>query len=156
MWNYLFTLLVWVVVAILLIKFISYASSELRKNKELLEFRANQVNEAIARAEHLSTLVVESENLIIEHQLALVDKMNKNNEFVASHLETIKQLAKSDLIASRRNELARTRELKATLERLVGVSTMSRQPPSPNDIVAIDSLTNRIEELELILADQTI
>jgi hypothetical protein len=70
---------------------------------------------------------------------------------VAFQQEQFSSFAKADMLAARREELLRCKELKAALERLMGVALTSRQPPSPNDVLAIENLTNRIKELEALL-----
>lgn len=70
----------------------------------------------------------------------------QQNEFFA--------LAKSDVDSARREELRRLKELKVALERLMGVAMTSRQPPSPNDVLALENIEKRIDELEEILKDR--
>lgn len=95
---------------------------------------------------------------IFDHQNTLDEKMDALGEFVDRHStnvafqnEQFNALAKADLLAARREELLRTKELKVALERLMGVAFTSKQPPAPNDVIAIENLTKRIEELETIL-----
>ena len=95
---------------------------------------------------------------IFDHQNTLDEKMDALGEFVDRHStnvafqnEQFNALAKADMLAARREELLRTKELKVALERLMGVAFTSKQPPAPNDVVAIENLTKRIAELETIL-----
>jgi hypothetical protein len=92
------------------------------------------------------------------HQDDLEDKMNsltnfvdKHNTYVIFQQTQFDALAKADLLAARREELIRTKELKVALERLTGVAMTSRQPPAPNDVLALEFLDRRIAELEKIL-----
>jgi len=84
---------------------------------------------------------------------ALVLFVDEHSTRVAFQQEQFSALAKADVIAARREELRRCKELKIALERLMGVALTSRQPPAPNDIVALENLTQRIGELEDILKE---
>lgn len=102
--------------------------------------------------------VLETEGLVSNHQKALDNKMDALSRFVDAHSThvTLLQgqffaLAKSDVDSSRREELRRLKELKVALERLMGVAMTSRQPPSPNDVLALENIKTRIEELEELL-----
>jgi hypothetical protein len=95
---------------------------------------------------------------VVDHQNVLDDKMDALAEFVDRHStnvafqqEQFYTLTKADMLAARREELLRTKELKVALERLMGVALTSRQPAAPNDLLALENLTKRIEELESIL-----
>lgn len=104
--------------------------------------------------------VLDATEFIVDHQNILNDKMNALSRFVDEHSTnvTIQQkffdaLANADVLTARREELLRTKELKVALERLMGIALTSRQPPASNDVLAIENLTNRIEELEAILME---
>ena len=88
----------------------------------------------------------------------LDDKMDALARFVDDHStkvnfqqELFSGLAKFDVDSARREELRRLKELKVALERLMGVALTSRQPSSPNDVLALENIEKRINELETIL-----
>lgn len=125
----------------------------LKKNREFDQVKQAQV-------ENLAKETLKSNQLLVNNQIALDKKldalsiwMDKRNTYVTFQQEQFISLAKSDMLAARRDELLRTKELKVALERLMGVALTSRQPASPNDILAIENLTNRIEELEDVLKE---
>lgn len=102
--------------------------------------------------------IITIEKLFVERQKALDDKMNALSEFVDAHStnaifqqEQFNTLIKSDMLAARREELRRLKELKVALERLMGVAMTSRQPASPNDVLALENINKRIEELESLV-----
>lgn len=76
--------------------------------------------------------------------------VNEHTTGVVRQLEQFSSVAKSDMLSARREELRRLKELKVALERLMGVALTSRQPPAPNDILALENIEKRIEELEKI------
>lgn len=82
---------------------------------------------------------------------ALSRFVDTRNTYVTFQQNEFNALARADMLAARREELLRTKELKVALERLMGVALTSRQPASPNDVLAIENLTKRIEELEGML-----
>ena len=73
---------------------------------------------------------------------------------VVHQQELFSSIAQSDMLSARREELRRLKELKIALERLMGVALTSRQPSSPNDVLALENIEKRIEELETILEDK--
>jgi hypothetical protein len=146
------TLLIVVVSPLLLVW---YILSKLKKNSELDRVRQDRVT---TRIEQLARQTVDAAKVIVNHQASLnkdVEDLRKHIDeraiFIALQQELFETLAKSDVIAARRDELLRTKELKVALERLMGVALTSRQPAAPNDIVALENLTIRIKELETIL-----
>lgn len=82
---------------------------------------------------------------------ALARFVDSHSTNVAFQQEHFSALAKSDVDSARREELRRLKELKVALERLMGVAMTSRQPPSPNDVLALENIESRIEELESLL-----
>lgn len=132
--------------------------SNTRKDRELLRLRDEKALQLTRRVEQVALQAIKTEQFIMEHHLLLDAKIDEvtrfietHNNSVNSHLRTFDLFLKSDMVAARRDELTRSKELKVALERLVGVSTLSRQAPSVNDMLAIDSLTRRIKDLEEIL-----
>jgi len=132
-----------------------YISLTLKKNRNLDRVKQDQVT---AQVVQLAQETVKISQHISSLQTILDEKMNALSNFVDAHSTTValqqKQfnaLARSDMLSARREELLRTKELKVALERLMGVALTSRQPPASNDVLAIENLTNRIEELESIL-----
>lgn len=112
----------------------------------------------VKEANVATSAVFDTTELITDHQKALDDKMDALAAFVDAHStnaafqqEQFNVLVKADMLSARREELRRTKELKIALERLMGVALTSRQPPAPNDVLALENLTTRIEELESIL-----
>lgn len=85
--------------------------------------------------ENLLTLTKSFDAFIVDTNLALRD---------------LNALTKSDINAARRNELIRTKELKAAIERVISVTTMSRQDPAAQDVLALEAANLRIKELEEI------
>jgi hypothetical protein len=113
-----------------------------------------------ARVDKLSRETMEAIQAVVKYQTALDDAMSDLLRFIGAQKtyahfqqEQFNTLAKSDMLAARREELLRTKELKVALERLMGVALTSRQPAAPNDILAMENLTSRIENLETILGD---
>jgi hypothetical protein len=98
--------------------------------------------------------VIEATQRISNHQNYLDEKMDALARLVDEHStsvtfteEQFNLFARADVLAARREELLRTKELKIALERLMGIAMTSRQPPAPNDIIALEYLNQRIEEL---------
>lgn len=138
-----------------LARFISLNS---RRNRELDRAGEDRV---LRRVEQLMKDNHRIYSLVIDRQSTLDKKMNKFtnvlmdfNIFINLQLQKIETLIKSDMTAARRDELIRTKELKAALERLISITTLSRQPPIGSDILAIEAARNRIEELEKILIER--
>lgn len=102
--------------------------------------------------------VLDTFQRVVNNQNTLDDKMNALARLVDEHStsvtytqEQFDALSKADVFSARREELFRTKELKVALERLMGVALTSRQPPAPNDVIALENLDERISELESIL-----
>lgn len=116
--------------------------------------------EIMWRVEKSNSAILDATQRIVNHQNALDAKMDALAECVDKHSanvtlqqEQFNTLARVDMLSARREELLRTKELKVALERLMGVALTSRQPPAPNDVLALENLTRRIKELETILID---
>jgi len=134
-----------------------YISSILRKNRDLDRVRQDRVT---TRIEKLARQTTEAIDSIRNSQIALnanLDNAAKiishHSRFIDSQIKKLNELTESDILAARRDELIRTKEAKRALERLMTITTMSRQNPETVDILAIESATNRIEELEAILSE---
>ena len=146
-----------VVSTLLLARFISLNE---RKNRELSRVREERLTQIVKQVEVVASNAVKTEQLVIDNQLILDEKMGDlirlmgaHNIYVTDQQVEFNALAKSDMLSARRDELLRLKELKVALERLIGMSTLSRQSPAVIDILAIENVTNRIEELEIILAN---
>lgn len=129
-----------------------------RRERDLNRKREENFSRMIQNTNAIGVSIVQTEKLILDHQKVLDDKMDALARFVDAHSTniTLQQgqlfaLAKTDVESSRREELRRLKELKTALERLMGVAMTSRQPPSPNDVLALENIDNRINELEEIL-----
>lgn len=130
---------------------INVINANVKKNREKDENRQEQID-------RLAKDFLKAIQLVMKYQDDLEDKMNalselvdRHNTYVTSHQAQFDSLAKADLLAARREELIRTKELKVALERLMGVAMTSRQPPAPNDVLALEFLDRRITDLEEIL-----
>lgn len=106
----------------------------------------------------VTSRLLKATKLLADHQKTLDDKMNALSTFVDAHStnaifqqEQFSSLMKADMLAARREELRRITELKIALERLMGVALTSRQPASPNDVLALENINNRIKELESLV-----
>lgn len=118
----------------------------------------DRVMQMVDKTNVAALAVLDVTQLLVDHQNILNDKMNALSMFVDKHSNNVVMqqkffdaLAKADVLAARREELLRTKELKIALERLMGIALTSRQPPASNDILALENLTRRIGELESIL-----
>lgn len=130
------------------------------RDREFIQERDNQLKQIIKDFSDISEslldtaqLLVGNQNILNSKMSALTTFMDDRNGYVTFQQEQFDTLAKADMLAARREELLRTKELKVALERLMGVAMTSRQPPAPNDVLAIENLTNRIKELEAILEE---
>lgn len=157
------TLLILVLVVVSYIRLVRrIRDSELTLSAEKTEI-VMMVERNIATTSSVLTLmqrVVDYQKVSDELMDALSDKMNALAKLVDEHSSSVTfsqnqldTLMRADVLAARREELLRTKELKTALERLMGVAMTSRQAPSPNDVLALENLDNRIDELEKILAE---
>jgi hypothetical protein len=134
-----------------------YITVKINENAHRDRVRQDEVSK---RVENLARETIEAIPVIVKYQTALDEAMSDLLRFVGSQKtytyfqqEQFSALAKADMLAARREELLRTKELKIALERLMGVALTSRQPAAPNDVIAIENLTKRIEELEKIVGE---
>lgn len=135
--------------------------SYLRLDKLIFEkFGKHQeiIEAGIKKTNATASSVIDITQRLIDHQESLDNKMDALAELVYKHSTSVAfqqaqfdALARADVLAARREELLRAKELKVALERLMGVAMTSRQPSSPNDVIALENLDNRIEELERII-----
>jgi len=137
-----------------------YISKNLRKDRELSRVRDERALQVFKRVQVIAEQAVQTQQLVIDHQTVLDEKLDEvtktiyeYNTFVNLQLQKLRDLVYSDINIARQNELTRTRELKVALERLGAATTMSRQPVPTTDMLALESATNRIKELETILED---
>ena len=131
-----------------------------KKDRELSRVREERLIQVVKRVEVVASNAVKTEQLVIDNQVVLDDKMGDlirlmgaHNIYVSDQQEQFNALAKSDILSARRNELLSLKELKESLIRISGMATLSRQSPDAIDVLAIENVTNRIKELELILAN---
>ena len=128
-------------------------SKNFRNEREFGKAREDRFAEMIEESNTVLVKIFEIETLLIDHQTAIVEMIVDLNKFVNNQQENFNALAKTDMLMARREELLRCKELKVALERLMGVALTSRQPPAPNDVLALENLTQRIDELEAILKE---
>ena len=135
--------------------------SNARKDRELSRVREDRLVKIFKRVEVVAERSTKLEQLVLNQQIALNDKMDalsrfidERNTYVTFQQNQFEALAKSDMLAARRDELIRTKELKVALERIISMTTMSRQEPAAIDQLAIESVANRIAELEDILGSK--
>lgn len=145
------------ILAIVVISHILLART-IRDNEVILMVEKTRIVMMAEKNIAVSSSVLNATQRIVDYQNALDDKMNALATLVDSHStnittqqEQFNALARTDMLTARREELLRTKELKVALERLMGVAFTSKQPPASNDVIAIENLTIRIEELESIL-----
>jgi hypothetical protein len=153
------TLLILVIVVIshiLLVRMI-------RDNEAILMIEITGLVKMMAKTIAATSSVLDATQLITDRQKLLDNNMNALATLVSQHYtnvtfqqEQFDALARADVLSARREELLRTKELKVALERLMGVALTSRQPPAPNDVLALENLTRRIDELESILGKSVI
>lgn len=124
----------------------------------LVDQRDKQYESIIKKFTMSYNQVVEFSQLLFKLQNDLDDKMSalstfvdERNTYVTFQQEQFKILAKSDMLKARREELLSLTQLKVVLERFISMSTMSRQPPAPIDVLALKTVTSRIDDLEKFL-----
>lgn len=125
--------------------------SSIKKNREIIQSNHAKVEQLAREFIKATQLIIKYQNELDEKSDEVAKLFNQQSSIVLSHLELFDSEAKSDMLAARREELRRTKELKIALERLMGVALTSRQPASPNDVLALENINNRIAELEKIL-----
>lgn len=128
--------------------------------EDLNQERDDHLKRIIHDFNDVASSLLDTAQLMIGNQSTLNHKMNalttfidERNSYVTFQQEQFQELAKADMLSARREELLRCKELKVALERLMGVAMTSRQPPAPNDVIAMENLTNRIKELERFLKE---
>lgn len=149
------TLVIIGLIVVLSFLLVWYISSTLQKNRDVDRVRQDRV---VTRVEQVSRELSEVSRLIVKCQSDINKEIetfshhiNLWHSFVTTQYENFTTQAKFDMLSARREELLRTKELKVALERLMGIAMTSRQPAAPNDVLALENLTNRIQELEIIL-----
>lgn len=122
-----------------------------KKNREVIQAKQAQVDKMARDFLKATQLIIDYQTKLDEmfdEAMKLVDTQNTS---VLAYLKMFDATAKSDLLAARRDELIRTKELKVALERIMGMAMTSRQEPSAIDQLAMESIINRIKELEEII-----
>lgn len=115
------------------------------------------IKAVVKNTDFLSRRVFDFSRNIIRQQQYLDSKMDALAALVDQHSTSVRftqeqfnALVRADVLSARREELRRLKELKVVLERVMSSAMISRQPPSSNDVIALENITNRIEELEKI------
>ena len=109
------------------------------------------VKRAISQAGVYEERIVEQQIILARMIEQLTSLLEEKSEYIATQQEQFTTLAKSDLLVARQNELMRAVELKTALERFVRIATSSRQAPATIDVLALESVNRRIDELRKIL-----
>jgi hypothetical protein len=129
---------------------------KLTKNREADQIKQAQV-EKLAKQILSATKLIEETQQTLDEQMGFVSALlDQHSTSLHGYLKTFENLAQSDILSARRDELTRTYELKSALERIMGMAMTSRQEPSTNDKLAMESVTHRIKELEKILETQEV
>jgi hypothetical protein len=121
------------------------------ESQEFIEVGIRQTNDISSRVLDLTQHIIDHQERLDNKMDALANLVDKHSTSVTFQQSQFDALARADVLAARREELLRAKELKVALERLMGVAMTSRQPSSPNDVIALENLDNRIEELERII-----
>lgn len=125
------------------------------------ELALKQHNHLIQRIEH-SLAQFEQFNQRADQNFTttneLIEKLSRLVEDttldVNLQLRDLNKLTKSDLNTARQNELLRTKELKAAIDRVIATATLTRQDPAAQDVMALRAVEQRIQELEDILGGE--
>lgn len=96
-------------------------------------------------------LINECQNNLDQKMSALGDFVDNRNQYVTFQQEQFRALVEADMLSARRSELILAKELKVALERLMSSAMVSRQPAASQDVLALENLAKRIDELENIL-----
>lgn len=130
--------------------FLKYEDLNQERDKHLKQI-IHDFNDVASSLLDTAQLMIGNQNTLNHKMNALTTFIDERNSYVIFQQEQFQELAKADMLTARREELLRCKELKAALERLMGVAMTSRQPPAPNDVIALENLENRIKELESII-----
>lgn len=122
-----------------------------KTNRELNRRRDIRLSEVLKKIQQAQIFISETQDALDTKMDALSRFVDERNTYVTYQQEEFKAFAKSDMLSARRDELIRVNELKVALERIISMTTMSRQAPAAIDALALESVTNRIKELEMIL-----
>lgn len=152
------TLLVLISIIVSSLLLARYISSNVRKDRELIRVRDDRVNQLIRRVEVSAHRAAKGAHVVLNNHVALraeitefAQYVDEQNASIKGYLLRLDLLANADMLAARRDELMRTKELKIALERLVSSATLARQQPAGRDLMAIEFINNRIIELETII-----
>lgn len=122
-----------------------------RKDRELNNKRDSYHKEVLEKIKLTLIVVNETQKALDEKMDALSRFIDERNTYVTYQQEHFDAFAKSDMLSARRDELVQVNNLKVALERIMSMTTMSRQSPAAIDVLALESVTSRIKELENIL-----
>ena len=122
--------------------------SHMKKDRELSRVRDERLNKIVKQVQTISQQVTITQSALNDKMNALSHYVDERNTYVTFQQEQFKILAKSDMLSARRDELMCLKELKTALERIMSMTTMSRQAPAVIDLFAIEKVTDRIKELE--------
>lgn len=147
----LLILVIIVIVYLLLAHRIRNYETILMVEKTEIMWRVEKTNAVIADVLTVTQRLLTYQNTLDDKLDVFATFVDKYSVDVTLQQEQFESLVRADMLAARREELLRTKELKIALERLMGVALTSRQPPASNDVLALENLTRRIEELESIL-----
>lgn len=152
-----FLILLLVVVCSLLLIVIIYATHvKMERDQEINSLNRLTIIRIENVADHAFKLVGKLNLLqddLNDKMDALSSFVDERNTYVSFQQEQFKALAKSDMLAARRDQLLCLKEQKIVLDRIMNISTMSRQAPATIDVLAIESVDSRINELEKILKE---
>lgn len=151
MFLVLITLLILITVVISYLRLDKFIFEKFEESQETIEAGMKQTNDIASKVFDLTQRIIDHQKSLDDKMDALAELVDKHSTSVAFQQAQFDALARADVLAARREELLRAKELKVALERLMGVAMTSRQPSSPNDVIALENLDNRIEELERII-----
>lgn len=125
-----------------------------KRDREFNSRRDHFFNDVLEKFKLALNDVNETQETLDEKMDALSRFIDERNTYVANQQEQFLAFAKSDMLSARRDELIQINQLKVALERIMSMTTMSRQAPAAIDVLALESVTNRIKELEAILENE--
>lgn len=151
MFLWLITLLILIAVVVSYLLLNKLIIQEFGENKKVIEAGIRKTSAITSNVIDVTQNIIDCQKILDNKMDALADLVDKHSTSVTFQQAQFDALARVDVLAARREELLRSKELKVALERLMGVAMTSRQPSSPNDVIALENLNNRIEELERII-----
>lgn len=145
LWIITLLILIAIVVSYLFLNKLIIRSFEENRKSNLIRDDHNKM--LLNDANRVVLTIIDQQNSLDEKMKELATLIGRHSAHVDHRQEQFNALVRADVLAARREELSMAKELKVALERLMGVAMTSRQPAAPNDIIALENLTNRIEEL---------